>query len=279
MTDRNARSGMHDEAGVGPDPRNAVDLTPLKKLGDYKVADGEPDIRGWRTYTSTGREIGKVEDLLVDTKTNEVVMLDVDLEREDRHTLAPIKSAWIDRDNKRVVINSQYLVNDEDIPALRKHRRALRKDDSAVAATGAAAAESDEKAREQAKQQAKEDDEAIRRFNERYERAYGERGWDRGRPIRIKGDSELRLERPVLPPPDETNALPTGGEREVRFPRTRELQAGTPVVIEEHIVRRRLVDPSELDPDELERLRRDGSARDATVREGVERLPPGEERR
>lgn len=269
MADRITRTGMQDEAGVGPDPRRAVTLTPLKKL-DYKVADGEPDIRGWRALTSTGRELGEIEDLLVDTKTNEVVMLDIDLKRDDRHTLAPIRAAWIDRDNKRVVINSQYLVNDEDIPALRKNRRALRADEPVVAGPAGAAA---------AAAMTPSDDESVRRFNANYERAYGESGWDGARSIHIEGDDELLLERPrPLTSATDESAAARPIDREVRFPRTREASAREPLYIEEHVVRRRLIDPSELDPDELERLRRESATREP-VRKGIEQLPPGEERR
>ena len=88
---KTARSrGMRDEAGVGPNPRDARRLVPMRELGDYKLVDGEPDIRGWNVYTATGRELGDVQDLLVDPDMGEVVMLDVDLKRDDRHTLAPI---------------------------------------------------------------------------------------------------------------------------------------------------------------------------------------------
>ena len=70
--------GLRDEANVGPDPRRARQLRPLKEL-NWKVTDGEPDIRGWTVWASTGRELGIVDDLLVDTEVGEVVMLDVDL--------------------------------------------------------------------------------------------------------------------------------------------------------------------------------------------------------
>ena len=93
--------GLRDEANVGPDPRRARELRPLRDL-KWKVADGEPDIRGWSVFASTGRELGVVHDLLVDTEAGEVVMLDVDLKRDDRHTLAPMRAAWIDRATKRV---------------------------------------------------------------------------------------------------------------------------------------------------------------------------------
>src|ERR1051325_8366445 len=113
MTDRTTRRGIHDEPRVGPDPREAMRLTPLKKLGDHRVANGEPDIRGWKVLTATGRELGEVEDLLVDTDMGEVVMVDVDLKRDDRHTLAPIKAAWIDREHRRVVLNTSMFDADD----------------------------------------------------------------------------------------------------------------------------------------------------------------------
>ena len=72
MADRNARRGLRDEAGVGPNPNDARRLVPLKELDDFRVADGEPDIRGWNVYTATGREIGDIEDLLVDTVEREL---------------------------------------------------------------------------------------------------------------------------------------------------------------------------------------------------------------
>ncbi len=109
MADRGAkksRRGMRDEAGVGPSPRDARRLVPMKDLHHYKVVAGEPDIRGWSVFTATGRELGDIEDLLVDTDLGEVVMIDIDLKRDDRHTLAPIKAAWIDRETHRVVLNT-----------------------------------------------------------------------------------------------------------------------------------------------------------------------------
>ena len=141
-TNRSVNRGMRDEAGVGPNPADARRLVRLKELDDYKVAEGEPDIRGWRVYTATGRELGDIEDLLVDTELGEVVMVDVDLKRDDRHTLAPIKAAWIDRDNRRVVLNTSMFDVDDAIPALSRRNEPV-------------------------------ESESVRHFNERYERAYG----------------------------------------------------------------------------------------------------------
>ena len=160
----NETRGMRDEADVGPDPRRARQLRPMHELKSFKVADGEPDIRGWAVYTSTGREMGQVEDLLVDTEAHEVVMLDVDLKRGGRHTLAPIRAAWIDRPNKRVVIDSAHLETDDAVPGLPR--------------TGTLS------------------DDDMRSFNDRYSTAYGDRGYDQDRQYRMqRGDEEIRFGR------------------------------------------------------------------------------------
>jgi sporulation protein YlmC with PRC-barrel domain len=143
MADRGARKsrrGMRDEAGVGPNPRDARRLVPMKDLHHYKVVDGEPDIRGWSVFTANGRELGDIQDLLVDTDLGEVVMIDIDLKRDDRHTLAPIKAAWIDRETHRVVLNtSMFDVDGEitsatvpDTPADATARRAINAPDRDV---------------------------------------------------------------------------------------------------------------------------------------------------
>ena len=162
MAKHNTTRGLRDEANVGPDPRRTRHLVPLKDLGKFKVSDGEPDIRGWAAFTSTGREIGRVDELLVDTDTNEVVMLDIDLKRGDRHTLAPLRAAWVDHATRRVVIGADEL-SDADLPTLGRQ----------TAAT----------------------DDDLRDFDDRYERAYG-RYHDDDREMRVRhADDELRFGR------------------------------------------------------------------------------------
>src|SRR6185503_8518013 len=105
-------------------------------------------------YASTGREVGVVDDLLVDVEAREVVMLDVDLKRDDRHTLAPLRAAWIDRGTKRVVIDVRELAADDTLPALPR--------------AGALS------------------DEEVTRFNDGYVRAYGLRGYEADQPYRLR---------------------------------------------------------------------------------------------
>ena len=103
--DRNHR----DDAGVGPYAEKGMSLASLKELGNWDIAEGEPDIRGWQVRTISGRVIGKVADLLIDTEQREVVMLDIDVEGRHGQTLAPIRAAQLDRHERVVLIDSEDL--------------------------------------------------------------------------------------------------------------------------------------------------------------------------
>lgn len=97
-----------DQAGVGPDPEAARrhHLVPMHELDGYTFADGEPDIRGWDVRTLSGREIGEIEDLIVDTERGEVVMIEVELRDGGVHAEVPIRSVQLDRDSKSVIVDS-----------------------------------------------------------------------------------------------------------------------------------------------------------------------------
>ena len=261
--DREKRTLRH-QAGVGPDPRQTRHLVPLKEVKDFKIASGEPDIRGWEIYTSAGRHIGEVEDLLVDPSRNTVVMIDIDLKGTDRHSLAPIRAAWVDREHKRVVLDASE-IPEEDLPSLSR--------------TGTLT------------------DEEVRRFGESYARTYGDRGWDEDDEWRYRrADEELRVarqrdrdaeSRDISPaeldararaesdvvverralrdvPPDDYGA----SSREIRYGAQRERGDAQPLIVEETVVRRRVVDPSELPPEERDRL-----AAERRRDEGADRRP------
>jgi hypothetical protein len=269
MADRGARKskrGMRDEAGVGPNPRDARRLVPMKDLDNYKVVDGEPDIRGWSVFTATGRELGNIQDLLVDTDMGEVVMIDIDLKRDDRHTLAPIKAAWIDRENRRVVLNTSMFDVDDDIPALYRRGEPV-------------------------------EDDSVRRFNERYERAYGADGWDRDRDIYIRrAKDDLRIARSAPPAVVSDRPADIAADRDVdpadwdadaargadlQPERRRFVRYGPSrdkVVVEE-VVRRRVVDPADMSPAETERLRQQSGDITTDARDTLVNPPPTEERR
>ena len=248
MADRKARAkqtnrGMRDEAGVGPNPQDARRLSCMKDLDDYKVAEGEPDIRGWNVYTATGRELGDVEDLLVDTDLGEVVMLDIDLKRNDRHTFAPIKAAWIDRDNRRVVLNTTMFDADETIPALGRRNEPV-------------------------------ESESVRQFNERYERAYGDDGWDRDRDITIRrANDDVVIARSEERRMRDRNLQPER-RRYVRYGPSRQRLSD-----DLEVRRPAVADAAPMSPAETERLRQESGDLTMDARDTLVNPPPNDERR
>ena len=106
--DRNDRE-QRDAAGVGPYAQEREKLRALSSLDAWTVSDGEPDIRGWDITTVSNRQLGTVEDLLVDTDAGEVVLIDVDLPGSDRHTFVPIRVVQIDRERRVILMDSADL--------------------------------------------------------------------------------------------------------------------------------------------------------------------------
>ena len=84
-------------------------VAPLSELRDFEVAEGYPDIRGWRVDAADGSKVGKVHDLLVDVDSMRTRYLDVRLTTDiaaapgDRDVLVPIGAARID-DKADVVV-------------------------------------------------------------------------------------------------------------------------------------------------------------------------------
>ena len=79
---------------------------PLGSLGDFKVADGAPDVRGWDVVSDGGQKLGEVKELLVSPEERRVRYLSVALEgrSDENQTLVPIGSARLDDDNDRVIV-------------------------------------------------------------------------------------------------------------------------------------------------------------------------------
>lgn len=96
-------------------------LVHLDDIDDFKVADGDPDIRGWDVRTADGRKIGYVEDLIVDTGLMKVRYIEAKLDREvthsddDRHVLIPIGTARLDDDEDDVYLSAS-IVDPEQLP-------------------------------------------------------------------------------------------------------------------------------------------------------------------
>jgi uncharacterized protein (TIGR02271 family) len=86
-------------------------VVPMRQLDDFKVADGDPDVRGWEVMSADGRKIGEVEELMVDTAAMKVRYLDVEVERgmlarDGSHVLVPIGYARLERDDRRVMVDN-----------------------------------------------------------------------------------------------------------------------------------------------------------------------------
>lgn len=107
------RDRQRDAAGIGPYAQDAAGLVRLSDLGKWDVAEGEPDIRGWEVRTVGGRELGKIQELLVDPDAGEVVMLDVDLTGTHQHALVPLRIVEIDRPRRIVRMDSSDLTPEE----------------------------------------------------------------------------------------------------------------------------------------------------------------------
>ncbi len=71
-------------------------IAPLGALDDFQVAQGYPDVRGWKVFSSDGQEVGKVHELLIDVDNLRTRYLDVRLAQAiaatpgDRDVLVPI---------------------------------------------------------------------------------------------------------------------------------------------------------------------------------------------
>lgn len=52
----------------------------LEELSDYKVSNNDKDVRGWDVKDKAGRVIGKVDNLLVNIKSERVVYLDIEVD-------------------------------------------------------------------------------------------------------------------------------------------------------------------------------------------------------
>jgi uncharacterized protein (TIGR02271 family) len=86
-------------------------LIPLSQ-SDFDVAEGDVDPRGWDVYSSDGRKVGEVEELIGDTSSRKVRFLDCDLDekelglKDDRHALIPVTSVRLDQGKKQVFLQN-----------------------------------------------------------------------------------------------------------------------------------------------------------------------------
>ncbi|HKI06401.1 MAG TPA: DUF2382 domain-containing protein [Thermoanaerobaculia bacterium] len=102
-------------------------LVPMSGLNDYKVADGNPDVRGWDVIARDGKKVGEVEDLLVDPSAERVRYLVVNLDSSLRsggrgtgYVLVPVGNARLDDSKDGVILDS---MNDADVATLPAYDR------------------------------------------------------------------------------------------------------------------------------------------------------------
>jgi hypothetical protein len=114
--------------------------------------------------------------------------------------------------------------------------------------------------------------ESVRQFNERYERAYGEDGWDRDRDISIRrANDDIVIARS-----DERRARDLQPERRrfVRYGPSR------PTLADDVEVRRGVTDDAvTMSPSETERLRQERGDLTRDARDTLVNPPPADERR
>lgn len=88
---------------------DGVRIAPLSELDDFEVAEGYPDIRGWKVASADGQEVGKVRDLLIDVDQMRTRYLEVRLTKQlaaapgDRDVLVPIGTAQVGEGKEEVV--------------------------------------------------------------------------------------------------------------------------------------------------------------------------------
>ncbi len=82
---------------------NTYNLQGLRSLHDHELAEGVPDVRGWKVVDRNGDHIGRVDDLIVDPTAQVVRYIDVDLrdsvspdDDKDYHLLIPVGTARLD---------------------------------------------------------------------------------------------------------------------------------------------------------------------------------------
>ena len=76
-------------------------MVPLRSLPGYRIADGAPDVRGWRVVAADGAEVGSVADLIVDTAA-ETIRYVVIATNGGPASLVPVGYSRVDRKRNRI---------------------------------------------------------------------------------------------------------------------------------------------------------------------------------
>jgi len=84
-------------------------LYKLSEVKDFEISPNNPDVRGWTLIGLDGERIGKVSDLIVDTKAQKVRYLDIEVDKDvaigkDHHVLIPIGTARLHKNDNNVLV-------------------------------------------------------------------------------------------------------------------------------------------------------------------------------
>lgn len=116
------RDAGQDEKLLGA---SSVELRRLSNLGDYTVAEDDPDPRGWALLGRNDERLGEVDDLVVDPKAMKARYLDVSLGESvlggDRgaRVLVPVGYARVDAEDKKVRVPFLSRDDAEALPVYR----------------------------------------------------------------------------------------------------------------------------------------------------------------
>lgn len=115
------RPEYHSTWGRGQEGTASGQLERLDELEDYKVAEHDADPRGWTVIDARGNELGKIDDLIADTGIMKVRYLTMKVDRnlmsEDREVLIPVGYAALERDHRRVRVDSLDAERVRSLPA------------------------------------------------------------------------------------------------------------------------------------------------------------------
>ncbi len=96
---------------------------PLADLSGHRMADDEPDVRGWDVIAPDGERIGRVHELLVDRASAEVaaVVVDLTLPSADgaSRVVRPIERVSLDERRRAVVAEDAVVAERGTAPAER----------------------------------------------------------------------------------------------------------------------------------------------------------------
>lgn len=124
-------AGEHPIVRESQEPRSAAPLERLSDLPGYKVASGEPDVRGWPVRDGDGELAGRIDDLIVDPTYGKVRYVLLSLEGDDGAVLVPVGYLRIRADAEEVLAPPLSL---DDLRALPRYQlgAVTREDEEAI---------------------------------------------------------------------------------------------------------------------------------------------------